>query len=81
MFGALALFLLLVVVFVLFAGAGSSRAGENGNDFPKRGASMAEVERLANSGQKIAAIKAYREIHGVGLKEAKDAVEKLKKTP
>ena len=36
-----------------------------------------EVRRLAESGEKIAAIKRYREITGVGLKEAKDAVERL----
>ncbi len=38
------------------------------------------VERilaLLSSGQKIAAVKAYREEHAVGLKDAKDAVEAL----
>lgn len=35
----------------------------------------AEVRALADRGEKIAAIKAYRESTGVGLKEAKDAVE------
>ncbi|MDC0358779.1 ribosomal protein L7/L12, partial [Oligoflexia bacterium] len=34
-----------------------------------------DVLRLALDGQKIMAIKLYREIHGVGLKEAKEAVE------
>lgn len=34
-------------------------------------------EALMRAGQKIAAIKRYRELHGVGLKEAKDAVEVL----
>ena len=34
-----------------------------------------EILRTAKSGHKIAAIKTYREIYGVGLKEAKDAVE------
>ncbi|HEY9843292.1 MAG TPA: ribosomal protein L7/L12 [Candidatus Obscuribacterales bacterium] len=38
---------------------------------------MADVERLAKAGHKIPAIKAYRQIHGVGLKEAKDAVDRL----
>ncbi|MDT4954703.1 MAG: tripartite motif-containing protein 71 [Acidobacteriota bacterium] len=38
---------------------------------------LAEVARLAQSGKKIAAIKLYREIFGVGLKEAKDAVERM----
>lgn len=36
-----------------------------------------DILRLALAGNKIEAIKLYREIHGVGLKEAKDAVEKL----
>ena len=34
-----------------------------------------EVCRLADAGQKIEAIKLHREETGVGLKEAKDAVE------
>ncbi|HVU38699.1 MAG TPA: ribosomal protein L7/L12 [Opitutales bacterium] len=38
---------------------------------------MEDVKRLAAAGNKIAAIKAYRMIHRVGLKEAKDAVEAL----
>ena len=36
---------------------------------------MAEVRALKESGQLIEAIKLYREHTGVGLKEAKDAVE------
>jgi sugar lactone lactonase YvrE len=43
------------------------------------GEQMAEVVRLARSGQKISAIKLYREITGVGLAEAKDAVEALER--
>jgi large subunit ribosomal protein L7/L12 len=38
---------------------------------------MAEVQGLTASGNKIQAIKVYREHTGVGLKEAKDAVEAL----
>jgi large subunit ribosomal protein L7/L12 len=38
---------------------------------------MAEVHALNASGNKIQAIKAYREHTGVGLKEAKDAVDAL----
>jgi ribosomal protein L7/L12 len=37
----------------------------------------ADVERLLTMGHKIEAIKAYRAIHGVGLKDAKEAVEAL----
>jgi ribosomal protein L7/L12 len=35
----------------------------------------ATIDGLLQFGQKIAAIKAYRELHGVDLKVAKDAVE------
>ena len=36
-----------------------------------------DVVLLARSGRKIEAIKRYRELTGVGLKEAKDAVERI----
>lgn len=36
-----------------------------------------DVLALARAGRKIEAIKRYREITGVGLKEAKDAVERM----
>ena len=38
---------------------------------------MAEVRRLKDSGNVIQAIKVYRDKTGLGLKEAKDAVEAL----
>lgn len=37
----------------------------------------AEVRRLSRSGDKIEAIKRYREATGCGLKEAKDAVDRI----
>src|SRR5215210_6388051 len=40
---------------------------------------MAEIAQLLHAGNKIAAIKLYREIFGVGLKEAKDAVENIER--
>ncbi|MEO8193009.1 MAG: hypothetical protein ABI681_04100 [Gemmatimonadales bacterium] len=36
-----------------------------------------EVEELLQRGQKIEAIKLYRELHGTDLKDSKDAVESL----
>ncbi len=39
----------------------------------------ADVERLVMMGRKIDAIKVYRQVHGVDLKEAKEAVDKLAK--
>jgi ribosomal protein L7/L12 len=48
------------------------------NNQPERGQiDPDELRRLVNAGQKIQAIKYYREITGVGLKEAKDAVDWL----
>ena len=44
---------------------------------PPGEASLAEVHALAVQGQKIQAIKLYRELTGVGLKEAKDYVDSL----
>jgi len=44
---------------------------------PARGEWLAEVRRLKESGQLIDAIKLYRENTGLGLKEAKDAIEGL----
>ena len=38
---------------------------------------LGEVAKLVRQGQNIEAIKLYREIFGVGLKEAKDAVENM----
>ncbi|WP_369234476.1 ribosomal protein L7/L12 [Streptomyces sp. R21] len=38
---------------------------------------MDEIDALLRDGKKIQAIKAYREITGAGLKEAKDAVERM----
>jgi LSD1 subclass zinc finger protein len=38
---------------------------------------LAQIGQLVRAGNKIAAIKLYRETFGVGLKEAKDAVESL----
>jgi ribosomal protein L7/L12 len=41
----------------------------------------AEIQQLLRDGRKIEAIKVYRRVHGVGLKEAKDAVERLEPGP
>ncbi|MDT4898128.1 MAG: hypothetical protein QOH25_3205 [Acidobacteriota bacterium] len=43
----------------------------------ERAANLQEVARLARSNRKIEAIKLYREIFGVGLAEAKVAVERM----
>lgn len=38
---------------------------------------MGEVRDLVRRGRKIQAIKVYRELTGAGLKDAKDAVERI----
>jgi len=48
--------------------------------YPKEGKESEEdVIRLLQAGERIMAIKCYRTVHNVGLKEAKDAVELLEK--
>ena len=46
---------------------------------PPSPANVDEIRDLVNSGNKITAIKVYRETYGVGLKEAKDAVESMER--
>ncbi len=46
-------------------------------DVPAAETWMSEVQSLRSAGKTIHAIKLYREHTGVGLKEAKDAVEAL----
>jgi len=48
-------------------------------DLPNTGAggTLEDVKRLAEAGEKIAAIKLYRQIQNVGLREAKEAVEQM----
>ena len=51
-----------------------------GIDEARMDESRIEVTRLLREGQKIQAIKAYREQHpGVGLREAKEAVEEMQR--
>ena len=64
--------IVVVVVIVLVLKNGSSAAP----DLPPEGTTDDDIRELAQT-RKIQAIKWYRAIHGVGLKEAKDAVEKL----
>jgi ribosomal protein L7/L12 len=40
---------------------------------------MGEIQDLLRRGRKIDAIKVYRERTGLGLKEAKDAVEEIER--
>jgi ribosomal protein L7/L12 len=44
---------------------------------PEQMARLREIGQLVRQGQKIEAIKLYREVFGTGLKEAKDAIDQL----
>src|SRR5919106_1451951 len=45
-----------------------------------RGLKIAEVSQLLHAGNKIAAIKLYREVFGCSLQEAKTAVEQMERS-
>lgn len=65
---------------MLADGEGFSRiyAKDHTLDEPNEsGHDLAPIAEALYQGQKIEAIKRYRELRGVGLKEAKDAVEQL----
>jgi LSD1 subclass zinc finger protein len=59
-------------------GATGHRAGSLGSAIDQ-GLKLAEIARLLNAGNKIEAIKVYRAAFGGGLKEAKDAVERMER--
>jgi hypothetical protein len=76
--------LVLVLVLVVFVlgwtlvrrQQGKVRDLRDSGVYPHEGTETdADVDRLLLHGQKIAAIKVYRAVHRVGLKEAKEAVE------
>ncbi|MEU1528238.1 ribosomal protein L7/L12 [Streptomyces fagopyri] len=90
--GILGLFALAMVVFASYAGL-EGRLGRTDRRIARverkldlilghlgiqeNEPELEQVAALARDGRKIQAIKAYREFTGVGLKEAKDAVERM----
>lgn len=58
---------------------GSGFPGSVGSGTLGKAEKIAEIRRLILAGKKIEAIKVFRETFGVGLKEAKDAVEALER--
>lgn len=63
-----------VVLLVLLL---RSRPGSASPRMDWSNATEADLHRLLDAGRKIEAIKLYRQLHGVGLKEAKEAVERI----
>jgi ribosomal protein L7/L12 len=78
----LAAVVITIVVFLMVANVTSRtrerRALESGM-YPQPGEGTdSDVRRLVMSGEHMLAIKLYREIHHVGLKEARDAIDTLR---
>jgi len=71
---------IIVIAIVIAVVSGlliiSSRGSSSSSHVPEN-ATDEDVRDLVRAGKKIEAIKCYRAIHGVGLKEAKDAVERM----
>jgi len=66
----------------MISGEGGAVAAEiDGQELDVDPAILAEVRRLAGSGQKIEAIKVLRDATGLGLAEAKDIVDSLERMP
>ncbi len=57
----------------------ASSAGTVERIAPEGERSDADVQELLRLDRKIEAIKVYRELHGVGLRQAKEAVEQLQR--
>ena len=61
-----------------FGGFGQMNFGDF-SDLEGKTLKIAEIQHLLQTGNKIMAIKVFRETFGVGLKEAKDAVEQMER--
>jgi ribosomal protein L7/L12 len=66
-----------VVVVLVVAGISWQLAGQGETSEPPPNLTDDDILKIAQQGQKIEAIKLYRALYGVGLKDAKDAVEKM----
>jgi ribosomal protein L7/L12 len=80
--GVAGLVVLVLAVILAFAATAASKKKVDAlrvrGLYPEEGrATDDDVRRLLQAGEKIMAIRCYRELHQVGLKEAKDAVESL----
>jgi len=72
-----AVLVLLFTVLMLKSGSSLAKARSRGLLPPAGSCSDADVLALAARGEKIMAVRLYRELHGGGLKEARQAVEAL----
>ena len=64
-----------VVIVVGLLSRLTERAGSSGDHDEPGPPSPEQIDALVQAGRKIDAIKAYRRLHGVDLKTAKDAID------
>ena len=73
--------LIVIALLTIRASRRWTKQHEEFSKYPLPGEGTdADVERFIALGRKMTAIKLYREIHGVDLKTARDAVEELSET-
>ena len=70
---------ILGIVVAFLAVAALMRRGERVPPRDEATPTESDIDQLITAGRKIDAIKAYRRLHGVDLKDAKDAVEERAK--
>jgi ribosomal protein L7/L12 len=70
-------FVVLMVILAILVSWRDAAARRSGLLPPAGQETMADVHRLIQAGERIAAIRCYREIHRCSLVEAKQAVENL----
>jgi ribosomal protein L7/L12 len=63
----------------LESGAGGTNPSPRPAASPSIAAPLSEIEAVLLQGKKILAVKIYRDQTGVGLKEAKDAVDEMER--
>jgi ribosomal protein L7/L12 len=82
-FTLLIVILALVVILLLAANISNARRVQGlrvRGLYPEEGKEKDDdVLRLLKAGEKIMAIKCYRELHGLGIKKAKEAVELIER--
>lgn len=68
---------IVIVAVIVMLFLKSSSKGSAGNASMPENITEEDVKNLVRQGKKIQAIKYYRAMTGVGLKEAKDAIDKM----
>ncbi len=71
------IFIAAGVALLLIIVARSRNDGADSSDIHLDNATEADIHALVSAGRKIDAIKVYRRLHGVDLKTAKDAIDRL----